>query len=314
SDHGSCAKAVHRAMIVVFGSINLDLVTPVVRLPLSGETVLGQAYAVHPGGKGANQALAARRAGAEVFMVGAVGDDSFAAPALSLLREGGVDLARVAQMQAPTGAAFITVDAEGANQIVVASGANVQVRAAMLNGLTFASRDILLLQREVPEVECIAAARIAGEKGARVVLNLAPSGPIDPALLALLDMLVVNEHEALDLAQSLGWSETDPDAIAARIDAEHNVACIATLGAEGAVGWSGGVRRAVPAPPTQVVDTTAAGDAFVGALAAALAAGFGFMGALERAVAAGSLACTKPGAQPSLPHKAEIDALAATLA
>ncbi|MGL4975556.1 MAG: PfkB family carbohydrate kinase, partial [Bosea sp. (in: a-proteobacteria)] len=177
-------------MIVVFGSINLDLVTPVARLPASGETVLGQAYAVHPGGKGANQALAARRAGADVSMVGAVGDDSFAEPALFLLREGGVDLARVAHVQAPTGAAFITVDGQGANQIVVASGANAQVRAAMLDGLTFASRDILLLQREVPEVECIVAARLAKAAGARVLLNLAPSGPLDPALLALLDMLV----------------------------------------------------------------------------------------------------------------------------
>lgn len=301
-------------MIVVFGSINLDLVTPVSRLPASGETVLGQAYAVHPGGKGANQALAARRAGAEVVMVGAVGTDSFAAPALTLLREGGVDLTRVALVQAPTGAAFITVDDEGANQIVVASGANAQARAAMLGGLQFSARDILLLQREVPEVECIAAASMAKAAGARVVLNLAPSGPLDPSLLALLDMLVVNEHEALDLAQSLGWQETDPDAIAARVDADHKVTCIATLGAQGAVGWSGGVRRAVLAPAEKVVDTTAAGDAFVGALAAALAAGYGFMGALERAVAAGSLACTRAGAQPSLPDKVEIDALAATLA
>ncbi len=299
-------------MIVVFGSINLDLVTPVARLPAAGQTVLGRAYTVHPGGKGANQALAARRAGAEVVLVGAVGDDSFASPALSLLRDGGVDLTRVAQVQAPTGAAFITVDVQGANQIVVASGANAQARAAALEGLSFSARDILLLQREVPETECIAAAQMARLAGARVVLNLAPSGPLDPALRALLDLLVVNEHEALDLAQSLAWSETDPDAIAARVDAQHSIACVATLGAQGAVGWSGGVRRAVAAPALEVVDTTAAGDAFVGALAAALESGFGFMGALQRAVAAGSLACTKAGAQPSLPGRTEIEALAAT--
>ncbi len=299
-------------MIVVFGSINLDLVTPVARLPAAGETVLGRAYTVHPGGKGANQALAARRAGADVVLVGAVGDDSFASPALSLLRDGGVDLTRVAKVQAPTGAAFITVDGQGANQIVVASGANAQARAAALQGLSFSARDILLLQREVPETECIAAARMARLAGARVLLNLAPSGQLDPALRALLDLLVVNEHEARDLAQSLGWSETDPDAIAARVDAEHNIACIATLGARGAVGWSGGVRRAIAAPAVEVADTTAAGDAFVGALAAALESGFGFMGALQRAVAAGSLACIKAGAQPSLPAKVEIDALAAT--
>lgn len=299
-------------MIVVFGSINLDLVTPVARLPGPGETVLGPTYAVHPGGKGANQALAARRAGADVMMVGAVGQDSFAAQALALLVEGGVDLSRVQHVAAPTGAAFITVDARGANQIVVASGANALASVTALDGFAFSDSDILLLQSEVPEAQSLAVARLARAAGARVLLNLAPSSPLDPALLALLDMLVVNEHEARDLAQALGWSESDPDAIAARIDAEHGVACIATLGAQGAVGWSGGVRRAVLAPALQVVDTTAAGDAFLGALAAAMVAGFGFMAALQRAAVAGSLACTKAGAQPSLPDKAQIDALAAS--
>ena len=147
-----------------------------------------------------------------------------------------------------------------------------------------------------------------------MVLNLAPSGHLGSGLLSLLDVLIVNEHEARDLALALGWDATEPDAFAARIDAEHGVACIATLGAQGAVGWSGSVRRIVPAPPIEVIDTTAAGDAFTGAFAATLAAGFGFMGALQRGVAAGSLACTKPGAQPSLPDKAAIDALAASFA
>ena len=159
-------------MIIVFGSINLDLVTRVEALPRAGETVLGDSYAAHPGGKGANQALAARRAGAEVALVGAVGRDDFAVQALALLRRDGVGLSGVAQVSAPTGAAFIAVDAVGENQIIVASGANTLVKAAQLEALAFSSADTLLLQREVPEAECLAAALLAKAKGARVILKI----------------------------------------------------------------------------------------------------------------------------------------------
>jgi ribokinase len=296
-------------MIVVFGSLNVDLVTPVERLPGAGETVIGPAYALHPGGKGANQALAARRAGAEVVLVGAVGRDAFAEIALSLLAADGVDLSLVARVEAPTGAAFIAVDAAGSNQIVVAAGANALARADALAGLTLGQDDILLLQREVPEEECLAAARLVKRAGGRVVLNLAPSGPPADDLLACLDVLVVNEHEALVLAQSLGWPEREPDEIARRCDAERRIACIVTLGAEGAVGWQGGVRRRLPAPIVAAVDTVAAGDSFTGAFAAALSAGYGFSGALQRGLAAGSLACTVPGAQPSVPRREAIETL-----
>lgn len=299
-------------MIVVFGSINLDLVTPVERLPGAGETVMGAAYALHPGGKGANQALAARRYGAEVALVGAVGRDGFAEMALALLAADGVDLTRVARVEAPTGAAFIAVDAEGANQIVVAAGANAQAKAAALESLPLGEGDILMLQREVPESECVAAARLMKRAGGRVILNLAPAGAPDPALLDSLDILIVNEHEALVLAQALGWPEREPDDIARRLDAERGIACIATLGAAGAVGWQGGVRRRLDAPRVAVVDTVAAGDSFAGAFAAALAAGFGFSGALQRGLAAGSLACTGIGAQPSVPRREAIEALVGT--
>jgi ribokinase len=296
-------------MIVVFGSLNVDLVTPVERLPGAGETVIGPAYALHPGGKGANQALAARRAGAEVVLVGAVGHDAFAEIALSLLAADGVDLAHVATVEAPTGAAFIAVDAVGSNQIVVAAGANAFAAAEALAGLSLGEGDILLLQREVPESECLAAARLMKRAGGRVVLNLAPAGIPAQELLACLDVLVVNEHEALVLAQSLGWREREPDAIARRCDAERGLACIVTLGAQGAVGWHGGVRRALDAPAVSVIDTVAAGDSFTGAFAAALSAGYGFSGALQRGLAAGSLACTVAGAQPSVPHREAIEAL-----
>jgi ribokinase len=299
-------------MIVVFGSLNVDLVTAVERLPGAGETVLGPGYALHPGGKGANQALAARRAGAEVALFGAVGRDGFAEIALSLLAADGVDLSGVARVEAPTGAAFIAVDAAGSNQIVVAAGANAQAKAAGLGQRALGEGDILLLQREVPDGECLIAADSVKRSGGRVVLNLAPAGTPDPALLALTDILIANEHEALVLAQAQGWSETEPDAIARRLDAERGIACIVTLGADGVVGWHGGVRRRMEAPQVAVVDTVAAGDSFAGAFAAALAAGFGFTGALQRGLAAGSLACTRAGAQPSIPRQGEIEALVGT--
>ncbi|RXT43554.1 hypothetical protein B6S44_27995 [Bosea sp. Tri-44] len=297
-------------MIIVFGSLNVDLVTPVDRLPGAGETVMGPGYALHPGGKGANQALAARRAGAEVTLVGAVGRDGFAEIALGLLVEDGVDLSNVVRTDAPTGAAFIAVDADGANQIVVAAGANALAKADAVEELKPGEGDLLLLQREVPESECLRAAQAMRTGGGRVILNLAPAGEPAPELLALTDILIVNEHEALVLARSLGWAENEPDAIAQRIDGERGIACIVTLGAAGAVGWYGGVRRRLEAPAVAAVDTVAAGDSFVGAFAAALQAGLGFSGALQRGLAAGSLACTVTGAQPSVPRREAIEALA----
>jgi ribokinase len=296
-------------MIVVFGSLNLDLVTRVERLPAAGETVIGPAYALHPGGKGANQALAARRAGAEVTLVGAVGRDGFAEIALALLAADGVDLSHLQHVDAPTGAAFIAVDAEGANQIVVAAGANAHARADAIAEISLGRRDVLLLQREVPEAECLAAARAMKAAGGRVILNLAPAGAPDPDLLACLDFLLVNEHEALVLAASRGWPEREPDAIACRCDAELGLSCVVTLGPAGCVAWYGGVRRRIEAPSVAVVDTVAAGDSFAGAFAAALSAGYGLSGALQRGLAAGSLACTVAGAQPSVPRRAEIEAL-----
>jgi ribokinase len=296
-------------MIVVFGSLNLDFVTRVERLPGPGETVLGPECVTHPGGKGANQALAAARAGARTLMAGAVGDDGFADLALDLLRRADLDLSRVARVSAATGAAFITVDAGGANQIVVATGANSAAKADQLEGIGWSKRDILLMQCETPATENRIAARQAKAAGARVILNLAPAGTPDPALLQLIDILIVNEHEALTLAQGLGWAETAPDAICERLDRERGVAAVATLGANGVVGWWGGVRRALPAYAVDVVDTTAAGDAFAGSFAAALDRGLGFTQALQWGLAAGSLACTVRGAQPSLPLQARIAAL-----
>jgi ribokinase len=301
-------------MVIVFGSINIDLVARVPRLPGAGETVAGPGYALVPGGKGANQALAARRAGANVVLAGAVGRDGFADIALDLLAADGVDLSRVARADAPTGAAFIAVDAEGRNQIVVASGANAFARASALDGLATEPGDILLLQWEVPDAEIAAAAAWAKARGLRVMINRAPAGPASPDLLAMTEIVVVNEHEVVALAEGHSIDATDPDAIASALSTRYGTAIFVTLGAEGAIGWADGIRHAVPSLPVEVVDTTAAGDTFCGALAAALDRKRGYETAIEFASAAGSLACTVFGAQTSIPRLATIEPAAAALA
>ncbi len=297
-------------MIAVFGSINIDLVTAVERIAAPGETVMGEAYRVIPGGKGANQALAARRAGARVALIGAVGRDGFAETALALLKQDGVDLSGVAAVEGPTGAAFISVDAAGANAITVAAGANAKTRAAQLDDAA-RSGGLLLLQREVPDREGEAAARIARQRGLRTLLNLAPSGRIPDTFLGLVDVLVVNEHEAADLAGFLALPD-DHAGLAAHLTTQFGIgATVVTLGAEGAIGWAAGVEHRVPCPVVEARDTTAAGDSFLGFFAAALDAGLPFADAMRRGTAAGSLACTVAGAQPSIPFAAAVDALLA---
>jgi len=295
-------------MITVFGSLNADLVCPVEHLPAPGETVTGPGYSVVPGGKGANQALAAALAGAPVRFVGAVGRDGFREPALSGLRAGGVDLSALADSDKQTACAFIGVDAKGENQIIVASGANLDARADQLRGLALGAGDLLLLQMEVDHGENWKAAEIAKAGGARVVLNLAPAGAVPPAVLKQIDLLIVNETEAAQLAAQLGWSETAPEQIAARLAADFVESCIVTLGAAGVAAYGAGGTHRLPALTVEVVDTTAAGDAFVGGFAAALHAGASMQAALAQGVVAGGLACRKLGAQSSLPTEAEIRA------
>lgn len=300
-------------MIIVFGSINIDLVTRAERIPGPGETVLGLDYVANPGGKGANQALAARRAGAKVAMVGAYGRDGFADEALALLRADGVDLSASRAVNKPTGAAFIVVDDHGENAIVVASGANAEARASQLAALSIGPADWLLLQREAPESEVEAAAVAARRQGARVLLNNAPAQMISKALLGALDVLCVNETEASIVGRSLKLASSEPEAVVREIAATTGMATLVTLGSAGAVGYARAERFLAPAPPVAVVDTTAAGDAFVGAFAAARDHGGDFAEALRYGLAAGSLACTAAGAQPSLPRAAAIEALARTI-
>jgi ribokinase len=301
-------------MIVVFGSVGVDLVTNVDHIPHPGETILCEGYIVVPGSKGANQAVAAARAGSRVMHVASCGDDGFAALAVSTMKEAGVDLTHVATVTRPTAVALITVDAKAENAIVVASGANRATSVRQLEACGFGPGDTLVLQREVPDAETFAAVTLAKARGARVVLNVAPAGPVPPETLSALDVLVVNEHEAVVVAKAAGIATDDPEEAVREIARRHGCAAIVTLGAEGAVGWTDGVRRAVPALKITPVDTTAAGDAFTGAFAAALDQGMGFTLALARGAAAGSLACTKAGAQPSIPLKEEIDRATADFA
>tara|TARA_R110002124_G_scaffold183401_2_gene350765 strand:- start:1571 stop:2464 length:894 start_codon:yes stop_codon:yes gene_type:complete len=295
-------------MIIVFGSINLDIVTRTARIPGPGETVKGETYQLIPGGKGANQALAAKRAGSDTMMVGAVGSDAFADLALDNLQRDGVELTQLGRVADPTGIANITVDASGENAIVVASGANSKALASQLDGLG-PVQGFLLTQNEVLEEETLKAHAKAKQLGLTTIHNLAPANKLDREALGLIDWLVVNETEALIVADGAGISTGSDSVKAARALAEqtrHNV--IVTLGNKGAYSFGPAGDHHGKALAVEVVDTTAAGDSFTGAFAAALDQGFGIADALSRASVAGSLACTVFGAQPSIPDKNAIDA------
>jgi ribokinase len=270
----------------VVGSINLDLVARCERLPRPGETLTGASFERIPGGKGANQAVALARLGAQVTFVGCVGDDPFAAEALAGLTEAGVDLGRVRKVAEATGVALILVDSSGENQIVVAPGANRLVRA---EDATVPAGDAVLTQLEVP-TEAIRAA-FASASGLRC-LNAAPALAVPQEVLADADLVVVNRLELEAL-------ESEPQA------------CLAvTLGAEGAILYRGGKEIARARPPVvTAVDGTAAGDAFCACLAYSLVEGRPDDEALRRACAAGAISASRAGAQPSLPTRGEIDAV-----
>jgi ribokinase len=276
--------------ITVVGSINVDMVATAPSLPRAGETVTGAVLARHPGGKGANQALAARRLGAEVALIGAVGEGPLSDEALVLLEEGGVDLTGVGGAEGtPTGVALIAVDPSGENQIVVASGANGQVRPEHLPARI---EDPLIVQLELP-VETVEAA--VGRATGFVCANLAPAGPVSEALLRRCDLIVVNETEAAFYGDALhsGGGQV-----------------VITRGAAGASLYRrGAVVAEVGAPLIEAVDATGAGDAFVGAITVALLEGQPVADALRFACATGALAATVAGAQPSLPTREAVEAL-----
>ena len=291
-------------MILVFGSINLDVLVPVGLLPRPGETVLGGDYALLPGGKGANQALAACRAGAAVVMAGAVGNDAFAALALETIGGDGVNLTLVRRVERPTGVALIMVDdRRGENLIAVAPGANREALAASVPDSALGPATMLVCQMEVPTGESWALIRRARRAGAGTVLNLAPAGPIDPGLFAEIDVVVANAGEAAALG-------AEPADVARRL----RQALVVTRGGDGSTAYlSDGSRIETPALAIAPMDTTGAGDTFVGVLAAGLDGGLALSAVLRRASAAAGLACLGRGAQGPMPERAEIDAATARL-
>ena len=296
-------------MIVVFGSINVDLVTRVARFPRPGETLAAQSFAIYAGGKGANQALAAALAGATVQLYGAVGRDAFADVALELLGAAGVELTGVARVADPTGCAAILVDGHAENCIVIAAGANARAEPESVPDAVLGAATTLILQQEVPEAANATLVTRARRHGARIVLNAAPARALPLDVLRQLDVLVVNQSEAAAMAMLHRWPMQPIDFAAAAAALSPKLAVVVTLGSKGAIACRAGERLSAVAPEIRVVDTTGAGDAFVGALAAALDRHAHLRAALARAVAAGTLACTMHGAQPSLPDSAAIDAL-----
>jgi ribokinase len=297
-------------MITVFGSTNLDQIGTVSRLPKPGETVAGGTFSMAAGGKGANQALAARRAGADVRHVSAVGDDAFAPLALDLLDKGGVDLSFLRKADTATGIAMIFVDAGGENVIVILPGANGTVSAddAERGLADLKAGDVLLVQQEVPQAGTRRALEIARAKGARSVFNTAPFLEDTAELAAMADIVVANETEFALLS---GRPIEELDAAMIEWVERTGVTIVVTLGAEGARARTPQGAISVAAHKVTPVDTVGAGDTFCGYLGAALDAGHDLEAALRRAAVAGSLACLKAGAQPAIPLKADVDAIAA---
>jgi ribokinase len=295
------------SMIVVFGSLNIDMVLSVPVIPRPGETVLCPDYKLFPGGKGANQAVAAVRAGAQVYMYGAIGNDDFGRRVYDSLIEAKVDCSGIVKSDVSTGCAMICVDKAGENMITVASGANRLATADDVPAKALTKDSTLVLQMEVLAEENWKLIRRAKAKGARVILNLAPAQAVPEDILKCLDILVMNEIEASLLAMYLGFDGSYPRAIARRLTDLYGLTVIVTLGAEGAYASSQKGNCNVEAMKVNAVDTTAAGDAFVGVLAVSLDQGHNLPASLHRASVASGLTCMREGAQPSLPYLQEIE-------
>jgi ribokinase len=312
--------------VLVVGSVNVDLVATVARLPAPGETVTRGAFARHHGGKGGNQATAAARLGAAVSFVGAVGDDALGGEARAALRAEGIDDRELATVAGPTGVALILVDKGGENLIAVASEANdlvgAEVVGAALGRLAAGLGDIVLVGHEIPTAAALAALRTAHEAGATTILNPAPATGLTAADLAFADIVIPNRGELVQLSGGGAADDTSREAAAASEDVAGSArallatppddrgprAILVTLGREGALLVpSHGEPVVVLAPTVVAVDTVGAGDTFAGALAASLAEGRDLVTAARRAVAAASLSTLRPGARGGMPTADELE-------
>ena len=291
-------------MITVIGSINVDLVAVADALPQAGETLLGKAFVTAPGGKGANQALAATRAGASVRMVGAVGSDPFASVAVAQLAADGVALSGVETVPGATGVAVILVGRQGDNVIVVVPGANAQVGVRQAErSLAEVSDGLVLLQQEIPAATVSFALDAARAKGMLSVLNTAPASDDSRLLAAKADVLVANEGEFERIAGHGAFGRAVAD-----LARTNGQTVVVTRGAAGAlVATADGEVAEIRAPTVEAIDTVGAGDTFCGYLAAGLSRGLPLRASIDRAVRAASLACTRTGAQSAVPTADEVD-------
>lgn len=295
--------------VVVIGSLNMDLVVQTARLPGVGETISGRSFAMIPGGKGANQAVAASKMGAVTSLIGCVGDDPFGKTLAASLEKSGVDTRCLETFPGvSTGTATIIVEESGENRIIVVPGANGWVNVGQVEALagTITAAKIAILQHEIPLHVNRRVLELARESALRVILNPAPAYPIPDEQLALVDLLVLNETEARMMADCAVDDVVSALDAARRLQQRGAETVIVTLGGEGAVLLSENERFHMPAVPVEVIDSTAAGDSFVGGLAAALVRGDSLEQAVRYAVTAGSLAVTRLGAQPSIPTHADV--------
>jgi len=293
-------------MITVFGSINLDLIARVSRIPAPGETVPGTSFTTAAGGKGANQALAAKRAGSMVKLVGAAGNDTMAEQALALLKADGVDLTAVKRLDVQQGIAMIMVGDDGENIIGIVPGTNGTMTPDDADKAVghLSKGDVLVVQQEIPQAATMRALGLARLNETLSILNTAPFLDTTAAVAGTASIVVANESEFALLA---GGAVGDlPTAMNLWAQSRRQT-IIVTLGADGALAATPSEIIRVPALPVQPVDTVGAGDTFVGYLAAGLDKGLALEAAMRRAAAAASLACLKPGAQPSVPTAAEVD-------
>jgi ribokinase len=298
------------ANILVIGSLNADLVVRAPHFPAPGETIHGENLATFPGGKGANQAVAAARLGGQVAMIGRVGMDAFGSTLIDNLNRNKVDVRRVIRDETtPTGTAVIVVDSHGQNSIVLSYGANGMVSPADITPDSFDDSSLLLLQFEIPIETVVHCANLARRKGLRILLNPAPALPLPDELLKAADFILPNETElSLLTGKTIGdLASIEAASRSLVVRGAHNI--VVTLGANGALIVNKDGSQHIPAYEIKVVDTTAAGDAFVGGLAVGMLNGKSLEDAVQYACACGALAVTKFGAQPSLPTSDDVEKL-----
>lgn len=289
-------------MIVVFGSINIDIAVRISGFPAPGETVIGSESLLSPGGKGANQAHAARLAGSDVVMAGAVGNDPFASPALERLKQSGVDLSRVATVSGATGCASIWLSPDGVSTIVVSPGANMSLKHDRVGDDILTPDSVLVLQQEVDLEENRQMVERAKNPWGKIILNAAPGFPVPLEMLETIDYLIVNEIEIRQIADHAGFADAPGDTLPEVLSTRFGTTVIGTYGPDGLVCSDGSQHSRIASIPITAIDTTAAGDTFVGVFASCIDRAIDVRQALEIANRAAAVCCTRPGAQQSQPN------------